>query len=192
MRKTRLLATRDVKITENRYFHRQENGILGSFNFLLPSDVILFRVKIRLSKRRRYKLIDRVDFDSSVRILTKSEVREIRRVTLWDVITNATNVPTGAIQRRVFVWRDGDPCPQPFQLNSTVLEPCVPLQRYDYFEVNAQLRNIGTSIKDRSSPRITLASASRDCARINYPKGCARSEGKFNYSIFFGAGGNKS
>lgn len=68
-------------------------------------------------------------------IFTKSEIEEIRRTTLWDVITNATNIPPDAIQRQVFVWQNGDPCPQPFQLNSTMLEPCVPLQRYDYFEV---------------------------------------------------------
>ncbi|KAL0122393.1 hypothetical protein PUN28_007246 [Cardiocondyla obscurior] len=67
-------------------------------------------------------------------IFTRSEIEEIRRITLWDVITNATGISFDAIQRRVFVWQDGDPCPQPFQLNSTMLEPCVPLQRYDYFE----------------------------------------------------------
>lgn len=68
-------------------------------------------------------------------IFTRNEIENIRRVTLWDVITNATGIPSDAIQRRVFLWQDGDPCPQPFQLNSTMLESCVPLQRYDYFEV---------------------------------------------------------
>ncbi|XP_076302111.1 dual oxidase-like [Lasioglossum baleicum] len=67
-------------------------------------------------------------------IFTKSEIEDIRRVTLWDVIVNATGIPENAIQRNVFTWEEGDPCPQPYQLNSTMLEPCVPLQRYDYFE----------------------------------------------------------
>lgn len=68
-------------------------------------------------------------------VFTRNEMERIRRISLWDVIVNATGVPPDAIQRRVFVWQDGDPCPQPFQLNSTLLESCVPLQRYDYFEV---------------------------------------------------------
>jgi len=68
-------------------------------------------------------------------IFTRSEIEVIRNITLWDVIINATDITFNVIQRRVFVWQDGDPCPQPFQLNSTMLEPCVPLQRYDYFEV---------------------------------------------------------
>ncbi|XP_046835214.1 dual oxidase isoform X1 [Vespa crabro] len=67
-------------------------------------------------------------------IFTKTEIEDIRRVTLWDVITNATNIPPDTIQKRVFLWEENDPCPQPFQLNSSVLEPCLPLQRYDYFE----------------------------------------------------------
>lgn len=70
-----------------------------------------------------------------LRIFTRSEIEEIRRVTLWDVIINATGISANSIQRNVFVWEGGDPCPQPYQLNSTMLEPCVPLQRYDYFEV---------------------------------------------------------
>lgn len=68
-------------------------------------------------------------------VFTRNEMERIRRISLWDVIVNATGVPPDAMQRRVFVWQDGDPCPQPFQLNSTLLESCVPLQRYDYFEV---------------------------------------------------------
>lgn len=70
------------------------------------------------------------------RILTRNEIEDIRRVTLWDVIINSTNISPDTIQKRVFLWEENDPCPQPFQLNSSVLEPCLPLQRYDYFEVN--------------------------------------------------------
>lgn len=66
-------------------------------------------------------------------MFTKSEIDEIRRVTLWDVITNTTTIDPSAIQRNVFVWSDGDPCPQPEQLKGSMLDSCVPLQRYDYF-----------------------------------------------------------
>lgn len=69
------------------------------------------------------------------RIFTKSEIEEIRKIRLWDVVTNTTTIKPDAIQRKLFVWMKDDPCPQPFQLNSSMLEPCMPLQRHDYFEV---------------------------------------------------------
>ncbi|KAK0073156.1 hypothetical protein PV325_010190, partial [Microctonus aethiopoides] len=72
------------------------------------------------------------NYDSN--IFTKREIDEIRRVTLWDVITNTTTIHPDAIQRNVFIWSDSDPCPQPEQLKSSTLDPCGPLQRYDYFE----------------------------------------------------------
>lgn len=58
---------------------------------------------------------------------------------LWDIIVNTTNIDPDSIQRNIFVWNDGDPCPQPYQLNSSMLEPCEPLQRYDYFQVSIQV-----------------------------------------------------
>lgn len=69
------------------------------------------------------------------RIFTKSEIDDIKRVRLWDIIINTTNIGPISIQKNVFVWSKGDPCPQPLQLNSSILEPCAPLQRYDYFQV---------------------------------------------------------
>lgn len=30
----------------------------------------------------------------------------------------------------------GDPCPQPYQLNASHLEPCIPFMRYDHFMGN--------------------------------------------------------
>ncbi|XP_046466415.1 dual oxidase isoform X1 [Neodiprion pinetum] len=67
-------------------------------------------------------------------IFTKSEIEEIRRVKFWDIVVNTTSIPPEAVQRRLFTWMENDPCPQPFQLNSSILESCMPLQRYDYFE----------------------------------------------------------
>ena len=31
----------------------------------------------------------------------------------------------GEIQEHVFLWEDGDPCPQPAQLNATEMDPCM-------------------------------------------------------------------
>ncbi|XP_043467959.1 dual oxidase isoform X1 [Leptopilina heterotoma] len=67
-------------------------------------------------------------------IFTKSEIEDIRRVSLWDVITNTTSIIPDAIQRNVFIWTQRDPCPQPFQLKASMLDACVPFKRYDYFE----------------------------------------------------------
>lgn len=48
---------------------------------------------------------------------------------------NSTDIKPGEIQRNIFSWSDGDPCPQPVQLNTSLLEPCKYLKGYDYFEV---------------------------------------------------------
>lgn len=69
------------------------------------------------------------------RIFTEEEIAEIRKINLWDIIVNSTDIQSGEIQRNVFSWNDGDPCRQPIQLNTSLLEPCKYLKGYDYFEV---------------------------------------------------------
>ena len=53
---------------------------------------------------------------------------------LSDVIKQVTSIDEGEIQDDVFGWFDGDPCPQPGQLNSTHMDDCVHLTGYDYFQ----------------------------------------------------------
>lgn len=67
------------------------------------------------------------------RIFTKEEIAELRKVTLWDIIVNSTSIHPGEIQKDVFMFHENDPCPQPFQLNASALEPCNNLGNYDYF-----------------------------------------------------------
>ena len=68
-------------------------------------------------------------------VFTKQEIEEIRKITLWDVIVNATKIQPDEVQRNVFFWHHDDPCPQPIQLNASDLIPCdVPVQE-DSFEV---------------------------------------------------------
>lgn len=57
----------------------------------------------------------------------------MRKITLWDIIVNSTSINAEDIQEEVFVWRDGDPCEQPGQLNASALESCNNLGGYDYF-----------------------------------------------------------
>lgn len=66
-------------------------------------------------------------------IFTKEEIEELRKVTLWDIIINSTDINPGEIQKNVFRFHDGDPCPQQLQINASELEPCRPLEGFDYF-----------------------------------------------------------
>lgn len=66
-------------------------------------------------------------------IFTKEEIEELKKVTLWDIILNSTDINPDEIQKNVFMWKDKDPCQQPGQLNATELEPCSHLEGYDYF-----------------------------------------------------------
>ncbi|GFS70288.1 dual oxidase [Nephila pilipes] len=96
----------------------------------------LFRKIIR-QQFERIRDADRFWFENTHNgIFTESEVAEIRNITLWDVLVNTTDIDPSAIQRNVFKWTDGDPCPQPMQLVSADLEPCVMLSGYDYFHGN--------------------------------------------------------
>ena len=69
------------------------------------------------------------------RIFTPSEIEEIRRITLWDIIVNATAIKPDEIQKHVFFWMDSDPCPQPRQLNSSNMPECNLMQQQDAFQV---------------------------------------------------------
>lgn len=75
------------------------------------------------------------------RIFSKQEIEEIRNIKLWDVIVNSTKIDPNAIQKHVFYWIEGDPCPQPTQLNVSLMEPCKILGGYDYFEVKKIKKN---------------------------------------------------
>lgn len=66
-------------------------------------------------------------------IFTQSEIEEIRKITFYDVIRSTLNITEGEIQKSVFFFHEGDPCPQPAQLNASTLTPCNFLAGYDYF-----------------------------------------------------------
>ena len=68
-------------------------------------------------------------------LFTEEEIKAVRSLRLSDIVISVTNINHGDIQRNVFYWNSGDPCPQPVQLNATEMEPCMYLQGYDYFQV---------------------------------------------------------
>ncbi|KAG8223936.1 hypothetical protein J437_LFUL003744, partial [Ladona fulva] len=94
----------------------------------------LFRAIIR-EQFARIRDADRFWFENTNNgIFSDEEIEEIKHITMWDVIVNSTNIKPGDIQKNVFFWMEGDPCPQPMQLNASLLEPCTYLKGYDYFE----------------------------------------------------------
>ncbi|XP_062404238.1 dual oxidase 1 isoform X2 [Sardina pilchardus] len=67
-------------------------------------------------------------------LFTEEEILSIRNTTLHDVIVAVTSARPGDIQSDVFFWRNGDPCPQPEQLNASGLPPCTPPFSVDFFD----------------------------------------------------------
>lgn len=103
-----------IRDSDRFWFENTDNGYVFYFFFL---------------SRINYEYIP-------CRIFTEEEVAEIKKVRLWDIIVNSTDVEPGDLQVDVFQFKEGDPCPQPVQLNTTLLEPCKYLKGYDYFEVS--------------------------------------------------------
>lgn len=93
----------------------------------------LFRAIIK-EQFQRIRDSDRFWYENSENgIFTPEEIQEIKKIRMWDILVNSTSIPVEAIQRQVFLFRDSDPCPQPGQLNSSVLESCLILPGWDYF-----------------------------------------------------------
>ncbi|KAK0417047.1 hypothetical protein QR680_012805 [Steinernema hermaphroditum] len=80
---------------------------------------------------------DRFWFENRLNgIFTDAEIAEIHAITLHDIIRETTRIQKEQLQKNVFFWRDGDPCEQPFQVNTSGLEECVPFMRFDHFTGN--------------------------------------------------------
>ncbi|XP_036910411.1 dual oxidase 2 isoform X2 [Sturnira hondurensis] len=67
-------------------------------------------------------------------LFSKEEIAEIRNTTLHDVLVAVTSVDPSALQPNVFFWHEGAPCPQPQQLTTDGLPPCVPMTVSNYFK----------------------------------------------------------
>ena len=68
-------------------------------------------------------------------MLTESEIEYFRNLKLSDVIKKVTTIGDADIQKELFFFNEGDPCPQPIQLNESQLENCPFLRGYDYLQV---------------------------------------------------------
>ncbi|XP_068131700.1 dual oxidase 1-like isoform X2 [Hyperolius riggenbachi] len=90
---------------------------------------------IALDQFQRLRDGDRFWFENSRNgLFTADEIARIKNISFHDVILAVTSAEVGDIQRDLFTWRDGDPCPQPAQVSSEMLAPCGPVTVIDYFE----------------------------------------------------------
>nr|XP_013802237.1 PREDICTED: dual oxidase 2-like [Apteryx mantelli mantelli] len=106
----------------------------GSLFSMLEANGSLFSAII-LDQFVRLRDGDRFWFENTKNgLFTEGETREIRNTTFHDVLVAVTYANSAEIQREVFVWHEGDPCPQPQQLTTQHLANCTPMTVLDYFE----------------------------------------------------------
>lgn len=91
--------------------------------------------KIIKEQFERLRDSDRFWFENNENdLFSKEEIKALKNLKLSDIIIAVTNINRGDIQENVFFHHEGDPCPQPQQLNATEMEPCMFLKGYDYFQ----------------------------------------------------------
>ncbi|NWH91667.1 DUOX2 oxidase, partial [Aegithalos caudatus] len=101
---------------------------------MLEADGSLFSTII-LEQFVRLRDSDRFWFENTKNgLFTEEEIREIRNITFHSVLTSVTSATSTDLQAHVFMWREGDPCPQPQQLTAQHLANCTPMMVLDYFE----------------------------------------------------------
>ncbi|NXN20660.1 DUOX2 oxidase, partial [Nycticryphes semicollaris] len=101
---------------------------------MLEADGTLFSAII-LDQFVRLRDGDRFWFENTKNgLFTAEEIRGIRNTTFRDVLAAVTSASLTDLQPSVFVWSNGDPCPQPQQLTAQHLANCTPMTMLDYFE----------------------------------------------------------
>ncbi|PIO73714.1 heme peroxidase [Teladorsagia circumcincta] len=85
-----------------------------------PGD--LFKAIIK-DQFERLRDSDRFWFENKQNgLFTDEEIKQIHKITLRDIIRDTTAISDQWLQKDVFFFKDGDPCPQPFQVNVTAFE----------------------------------------------------------------------
>ncbi|XP_008288990.1 dual oxidase 1 [Stegastes partitus] len=67
-------------------------------------------------------------------LFTDEEIQTILNITYHDILIAVTSAEAADVQDKVFFWVDGDPCPQPTQLNASMLYPCTNATKLNYFD----------------------------------------------------------
>ncbi|NWS87624.1 DUOX2 oxidase, partial [Toxostoma redivivum] len=100
---------------------------------MLEADGSLFSAII-LEQFVRLRDGDRFWFENTKNgLFTEEEIREIRNTTFHSILTSVTYAKSTDLQPHVFIWREGNPCPQPQQLTAQHLANCTPMMMLDYF-----------------------------------------------------------
>ncbi|NXC82970.1 DUOX2 oxidase, partial [Cercotrichas coryphoeus] len=100
---------------------------------MLEADGSLFSTII-LEQFVRLRDGDRFWFENTKNgLFTEEEIREIRNTTFHSILTSVTYAKSTDLQPHVFIWREGNPCPQPQQLTAQHLANCTPMMVLDYF-----------------------------------------------------------
>ncbi|XP_041652010.1 dual oxidase 1 [Cheilinus undulatus] len=90
---------------------------------------------IILDQFERIRNGDRFWFENKQNgLFTDDEIQRIRNVTFHDVLTAVTSAEATDLQKNVFFWINGDPCPQPTQLTASMLHPCTNVTKLNYFD----------------------------------------------------------
>lgn len=67
-------------------------------------------------------------------LFSDEEIRAIRNTTFHDVLLAVTSADAEDVQKQVFFWKHGDPCPQPAQVKASDLHPCTNVTTLNYFD----------------------------------------------------------
>uniref|UniRef100_M3ZWF9 NAD(P)H oxidase (H2O2-forming) n=1 Tax=Xiphophorus maculatus TaxID=8083 RepID=M3ZWF9_XIPMA len=90
---------------------------------------------IILDQFERIRNGDRFWFENKQNgLFTDEEIQTIRSLTYRDILIAVTSAEETDLQKNVFLWTEGDPCPQPAQLDASMLHPCTNVTKLDYFD----------------------------------------------------------
>ncbi|XP_055048116.2 dual oxidase 1 [Misgurnus anguillicaudatus] len=90
---------------------------------------------IILDQFERIRNADRFWFENRQNgLFSEEEIQDIRNTTFHDVLIHVTSAQEGDIQKNVFFWVNGDPCPQTEPIRDTDLHPCTKATSMSYFD----------------------------------------------------------
>ncbi|XP_072529795.1 dual oxidase 1 [Salminus brasiliensis] len=94
---------------------------------------------IFLDQFERIRNADRFWFENKQNgLFTEEEIQAIRNTTYHDILLAVTSAQSADIQKNVFFWLKGDPCPQPQQVTASDLQPCTKATSMSYFNIHSK------------------------------------------------------